>query len=239
MGWFKIHGAAIAAAALLSAGVAAADTFRWITYKPEGAGDAQTRSTKWFVEEFAKRTGGKHRIQVFWGGSVAKTGEVPNALGAGLGDFGDVVTPYFPDRFPLNNAVGFFIPQPHGILKIAELLEGWHKTHPQFEQELSRAKLKVVGWRPLEEYGLLCNKPVLLRLCLSSPDQRHRRDARLDEDRGHLRGPRAQDPGLHADRYLARQGLEIRRGGEVLHPISLRGILWSLGGDESGHLQQA
>ena len=160
MGWFKIHGAAIAAVALLSAGVAAADTFRWITYKPEGAGDAQTRSTKWFVEEFAKRTGGKHRIQVFWGGSVAKTGEVPNALGAGLGDFGDVVTPYFPDRFPLNNAVGFFIPQPHGILKIAELLEGWHKTHPQFEQELSRAKLKVVGWRPLEEYGLLCNKPV-------------------------------------------------------------------------------
>jgi len=157
---FRLPIAALATALVLAAGSVSADTYRWITYKPEGAGDAQTRSTKWFVEEFAKRTGGKHKIQVFWGGSVAKTGEVPNALGAGLGDFGDVVTPYFPDRFPLNNAVGFFIPQPHGILKIAELLEGWHANHPQFSQELARAKLKVVGWRPLEEYGLLCNKPV-------------------------------------------------------------------------------
>ncbi|MBP1853417.1 C4-dicarboxylate TRAP transporter substrate-binding protein [Rhizobium halophytocola] len=137
-----------------------AETYKWITFKPQGAGDAQARSTQWYVDEFKKRTGGKDEIQVFWGGSVAKTGEIPDALGAGLGDFGDIITPYFPDRFPLNNAVGFFIPQPNGPLKIAELMAEWHEKYPQFEEELAKANIKAVGYRPLESYGLLCTKPV-------------------------------------------------------------------------------
>jgi TRAP-type transport system periplasmic protein len=147
-------------AIMLSPRAAEATTYKWITFKPQGAGDAQAISTQWFVDEFAKRTKGKHNIQVFWGGSVAKTGEIPDALAAGVGDFGDIITPYFPDKFPLNNAVGFFIPQPNPPLKIAELMEEWHKKYPQFEQELAKANLKAVGYRPLEEYGLLCTKPV-------------------------------------------------------------------------------
>ncbi|MBP0616879.1 C4-dicarboxylate TRAP transporter substrate-binding protein [Jiella mangrovi] len=137
-----------------------ATTYKWITFKPQGAGDAQAISTQWFVDEFKKRTGGKDDIQVFWGGSVAKTGEIPDSLAAGVGDFGDIITPYFPDKFPLNNAVGFFIPQPNSTLKIAELMEEWHKKYPQFDAELARYNLKAIGYRPLEDYGLLCTKPV-------------------------------------------------------------------------------
>ncbi len=140
--------------------MAQADTYRWITYKPQGAGDAQQRTTQWFADEFAKRTGGKHKIEIFWGGSVAKAGEIPDALSGGVGDFGDIVTPYFPDRFPLNNAVGFFIPQPNGVLKIAELLTMWNQKYPQFTEEMTRNKIKVIGYRPLEEYNLICVKPV-------------------------------------------------------------------------------
>jgi TRAP-type C4-dicarboxylate transport system substrate-binding protein len=139
---------------------AQADTYKWITFKPQSAGDAQVRSTEWFVDEFAKRTGGKHKIQMFWGGSVAKTGEVPDALGSGLGDFGDIVTPYFPDKFLLNNAVGFFIPQPNSVIEIANLMEQWHRDYPPYEQELARYNLKALGYRPLESYGFLCTKPV-------------------------------------------------------------------------------
>lgn len=160
---FKKHlsGAAMLVGAIVLAATAAhAETFKWITFKPQGAGDAQARSTQWYVDEFKKRTGGKHDIQVFWGGSVAKTGEIPDTLGAGLGDFGDVVTPYFPDKFPLNNAVGFFIPQPNSPIQIAEMMTKWHEEYPQFEQELAAANLKAVGYRPLENYGLLCTKPV-------------------------------------------------------------------------------
>ncbi len=153
--------AAIAATlAVFAAQSAAADTYKWITFKPKGAGDAQARSTQWYVDEFKKRTEGKHEIEVFWGGSVAKTGEIPDALGAGVGDFGDIITPYFPDKFPVNNAVGFFIPQPNSPKQIADLMAEWHAKYPQFEKELANANLKAVGYRPLEDYGLLCTEPV-------------------------------------------------------------------------------
>lgn len=144
----------------LSSGIASADTYKWITSKPQGANDAQAISTQWMVDEFAKRTGGKHEIQVFWGGSVAKTREIPDALSAGAGDFGDIITPYFQDKFPLNNAVGFFIPQPNSTIEVALMMQKWHRVYPQFDAEMAKYNLKAIGFRPLESYGLLCREPV-------------------------------------------------------------------------------
>jgi len=158
-----VFGSAALAVSLFAAGFASqaqADTYKWITFKPQGAGDAQAISTQWFVDEFKKRTDGKHEIEVFWGGSVAKTREIPDSLAAGVGDFGDIVTPYFPDKFPLNNAVGFFIPQPKSTIEISAMMEEWHKKYPQFGQELESQNLKAIGYRPLESYGLLCTAPV-------------------------------------------------------------------------------
>ncbi|WP_412558043.1 C4-dicarboxylate TRAP transporter substrate-binding protein [Thalassospira sp. MIT1370] len=159
---------ASAAMAMVALGVAttsfannaSAETYKWLTFKPQGAGDAQAISTQWFVDEFKKRTNGEHEIEVFWGGSVAKTREIPDALSAGVGEFGDIVTPYFADKFPLNNAVGFFIPQPNSTIEIAHLMEKWHAKYPQFSQELANYNLKAVGFRPLESYGLLCTSPI-------------------------------------------------------------------------------
>jgi TRAP-type transport system periplasmic protein len=153
--------AATAAALCLTFGTAAhAVTLKYITFKPQAANDAQSISTQWFVDEFKKRTGGKSTIQMFWGGSVAKSKEIPDALSGGAGDIGDIITPYFPDKFPLNNAIGYFIPQPHSTIEIAELLEYWHRIYPQFDAELAKYNLKVIGFRPLEKYGIICNKPI-------------------------------------------------------------------------------
>jgi TRAP-type C4-dicarboxylate transport system substrate-binding protein len=147
-------------AVMATTGVSQAETYKWITSKPQGAGDAQAISTQWLVDEFAKRTGGKHSIEVFWGGSVAKVREIPDALAGGVGDFGDIVTPYFADRMPLNNTVGFFIPQPGNSLQVGEFMESLHKNYPQVAEELASQNLYAFGFRPLEDYGLLCMKPV-------------------------------------------------------------------------------
>ncbi|UMA64911.1 TRAP transporter substrate-binding protein DctP [Roseivivax marinus] len=144
----------------LTAASASAETFTWITFKPQGAGDAQARTTQWLVDEFEARTDGEHQIEVFWGGSVAATGEIPEALANGVGDFGDIITPYFPDAMPLNNAVGFFIPQPMGTLEVGEAMERWHEEYPQFSEELESQNLHAMGFRPLETYGMLCREPV-------------------------------------------------------------------------------
>jgi TRAP-type C4-dicarboxylate transport system substrate-binding protein len=139
---------------------AQADTYKWITFKPQNANDAQSITTQWFVDEFKKRTGGKHQFQVFWGGSVAKDKEIPNALSGGAGDIGDIITPYFPDKFPLNNAVGFFIPQPKSTIEIGLMMEMWHSQYPQFDEELKKYNLKTIGFRPLGNYGIICTKPI-------------------------------------------------------------------------------
>ena len=156
-----LRAAGLALTALIGATSGAqADTYKWITFKPQGAGDAQAITTQWLVDEFAKRTDGKHTIEVFWGGSVAKTGEIPEALAAGVGDFGDIITPYFPDLMPLNNAVGFFIPQPMNTLEVGQFMERMHAEYPEFDQELAENNLYAFGFRPLENYGMLCTKPV-------------------------------------------------------------------------------
>jgi TRAP-type C4-dicarboxylate transport system substrate-binding protein len=152
--------AAAVTAALAFAAPAQATTLKWITFKPQNAGDAQAISTQWFVDEFKKRTGGKSEIKMFWGGSVAKDREIPDFLSGGAADMGDIITPYFPDKFPLNNTVGYFIPQPHSTIEIAEMMEYWHRAYPQFDAEMKKYNLKTIGFRPLEAYGMICAKPI-------------------------------------------------------------------------------
>ncbi|MBU1314535.1 MAG: TRAP transporter substrate-binding protein DctP [Alphaproteobacteria bacterium] len=152
--------AALASAVVLCGAAANAETFTYITYKPQGANDAHANSLQWLVDEFEKRTGGKHTIQMFWGGAVAAVGETPEALASGVGDMGDIVTPYFPDRFPLNNAIGFFIPQPLDSDGVAKAMVDWHAAYPQFGEELANDNLHAFSFRALESYGLLCKEPV-------------------------------------------------------------------------------
>lgn len=151
---------AAATATAIVSGAASAATYTWITYKPQGAGDAQAISTQWFADQFAERTGGRDQIQIFWGGSVAAVRDIPDALAAGVGDFGDIVTPYFADRMPLNNAIGFFIPQPLDSAGVGAAMQDWHDHLPQFDEELRAQGLHAIGFRPLEDYGLLCVNPV-------------------------------------------------------------------------------
>ena len=151
---------AVASAMVLWAATANAQTYTYITYKPQGANDAHANSLQWLVEEFKKRTSGKHEIQMFWGGSVAAVGETPDALASGVGDMGDIVTPYFPDQFPLNNAIGFFIPQPLDSAGVAGAMVKWHATYPQFAEELAQDNLHAFSFRALENYGLLCKEPI-------------------------------------------------------------------------------
>jgi len=148
------------AAAAMLAQSAAADTLKYITFKPKAANDAQSISMQWFADEFEKRTGGKHKIEIFWGGSVAGIREVPDALETGVGDIGDVVAPYFQDQLLLNNIVSFFSPQPRSEIELGQKLIQWYDKYPQFDAEMAKYNMKIIGWRPLEDYGLICTKPI-------------------------------------------------------------------------------
>lgn len=157
--WRPVIAAAVAATAL-GATHATAETLNWITYKPKGAGDPQAVTTQWFADELARRTDGEYTIRIHWGGSLSGINEILNGLRDGVGDMGDIVTPYFPDQLPVNNAISFFWPQPNSSVELGLLMNYWHEQYSQFSDELAQNNIKMVGLRPLEEYGLICNKPV-------------------------------------------------------------------------------
>lgn len=153
--------AALAAATFLAvAGAGAAETLDWVAYKAKGAGDPEAVTTQWFADELERRTNGAYKVRIHWGGSVATQGEIPAALQSGLGDIGDIVTPYFPDQLLVNNAIGYFWPQPNATKETGLLMMKWSQEVPQFAEEMAQYNIKTVGYRPLQDYGMICTKPV-------------------------------------------------------------------------------
>ena len=146
--------------AIATAGTAQAETLRWLTWKAKGAGDAMAENIQWFADQVEEKSDGDLDINVMWGGSAASQKEIPDAIAAGVGQIGDIVVPYYMDKFALNNIAGFFIPQPLSPKDLGESMASWHEEYPQFGEELARYNLKAVGFRPLESYGLLCTEPV-------------------------------------------------------------------------------
>lgn len=150
---------AIAASSCI-AGVAAAETaLKWGEHLPQCC-SMYTAAAQWAVKETAARSKNDLKINITYGGVLATVGEIPTAIENGVIDMGNLVTPYFPDQFIINNAIPFFWPQPKSQQVLGELMLKWHKEIPAFGNELAKYKLKLVAVRPLPPYGLICNKPI-------------------------------------------------------------------------------
>jgi TRAP-type C4-dicarboxylate transport system substrate-binding protein len=156
-----IRTAALAIAACSSiAGIAAAETvLKWGEHLPQCC-SMYTAAAQWAVKETAARSKGDLKINITYGGVLATVGEIPTATENGVIDMGNLVTPYFPDQFIVNNAIPFFWPQPKSQQALGELMLKWHSEIPAFGAELAKYKLKLVAVRPLPPYGLICNKPI-------------------------------------------------------------------------------
>ena len=155
----KLTTVALTAMASLMMGAAQADQLKYGDYTPQGANE-YAKSAEWMGKELPKRSNNKHSMLMLWGGTVVKVGEVPTAVENGVIDLGPLVTPYFPDQFPINNAIPFFWPQPKSQAQLVELMLKWHDEHPEFAKELAKFKLKMISVRPLPSYGMICSKPI-------------------------------------------------------------------------------
>lgn len=157
----NVIGNAIAAVSVgLVAGTAHAETLSYATWQAEASQDLHAISLHWFQDQLKERTNGAHDLRIFWGGTLAGISEIGDAVENGLADMGDLVVPYFPDQLPVNNAIGFFWPQPHSPKELATMMKSFHETIPQFGNELDRFNMKLIGLRPLGYYGILCREPV-------------------------------------------------------------------------------
>ena len=150
---------AIAACSSMAGAAGAETTLKWGEHLPQCC-SMYTAAAQWAVKETAARSKGDLKININYGGVLATVGEIPTAIENGVIDMGNLVTPYFPDQFVINNAIPFFWPQPKSQQALGELMLKWHKEIPAFGNELAKYKLKLVAVRPLPPYGLICNKPI-------------------------------------------------------------------------------
>ena len=155
-----IYGAAVAAlAGGAPAAPAMARELTWGEHLPECC-SMYAEALKWMVKEVDARSGGDLKINVSFGGVLASVGEVPTAVETGVIDMGNVVTPYFPDQFVVNNAIPFFWPQPKSQGELGELMLRWSEKYPAFSEELAKYNLQMVSVRPLPPYGFICTSPI-------------------------------------------------------------------------------
>jgi TRAP-type C4-dicarboxylate transport system substrate-binding protein len=154
--------ALLASATITLAGTTAltgAETLRWGEHLPQCC-SMYAVALEWMVDEVAERSGGELKIEVSWGGVLATVGEIPTAVEHGVIDMGNIVTPYFPDQFVINNAIPFFWPQPRSQGELGELMLKWHEEIPAFGAELARYNLHLISVRPLPPYGMICTGPI-------------------------------------------------------------------------------
>jgi hypothetical protein len=130
------------AVSLLCAGTATAERLKYGDYMPQGANE-YSRTAEWMGNEINKRAAGKHSVTMLWGGTVVKVGEVPTAVENKIIDIGPLVTPYFPDQFPINaSCPSGRSPRPRP--SSGKLMPG--RQSIEFAAEL--AKYKLAGQRP-------------------------------------------------------------------------------------------
>ncbi len=132
---------------------------KWATYIPQNDMDPQSSTLQWFADELEKRTNGRYKINIFWSGTLAKVKEIPWAVRDGLADMGDLVTPYFPDNFPINNVGCFVVPMGLTTAELGKAYYYLHEKYPEFKKEFTDQNLVAIGFRPLESYGILTRDP--------------------------------------------------------------------------------
>jgi len=150
------------AASVLAGGTAGAQetvTLKWGEHLPPCC-SMYVAAADWLRKEVEKRSNGTLKFDINYGGVLATVGEIPTAIETGVIDMGNIVTPYFPDQFVINNAIPFFWPQPKSQDQLGELMLKWHEEIPGFGAELGKFNAKLITVRPLPPYGLICTTPI-------------------------------------------------------------------------------
>ncbi|MBW1785041.1 MAG: TRAP transporter substrate-binding protein DctP [Deltaproteobacteria bacterium] len=116
----------------------------------------------WFTKELEKRTFGRVKVKVYWGGALAKLKEGAEACKTGVSDLGWVTNAYHPGFGSLAKvpyAAGFFSPNPSPVF----LTDKWLKMNdniPALYEEYEKTNMIPFIMRWYDVYWSFSNKPV-------------------------------------------------------------------------------
>ena len=156
--------AGLAAVALLGAAASAqaeeypSMTFRYATGFPEAV--YMNEPAKWFAQEVEKRSGGKIKVRMFFGGTLGKSNEILDLVAKGAVDMGSVVQGYFTSNLPfaaMTNSLPMTFFDGEAAMRAAMKME---KENQDQIAEYERNNIKPLIHRYLPNYKLICTKEV-------------------------------------------------------------------------------
>ena len=160
----KLLRAGLAAAALLGAAASAqaedypSMNFRYATGFPEAV--YMNEPAKWFASELEKRSGGKIKMKLFFGGTLGKSNEILDLVSKGAVDMGSVVQGYFTSALPfaaMTNSLPMTFFDGEAAMRAAMKMDA---ESPDQIAEYERNNIKPLVNRFLQNYKLICTKPV-------------------------------------------------------------------------------
>lgn len=125
---------------------------------PAKAGLSQ--ASIFFAKEVSKRSGGKITVQNFWSGAAGGAREMLKLVSGGALDMGAFPGSWFPAQMQFLASVSALptvIPDAPTAQKIVYTL--WEKV-PAFQKEAQANNIHPLFFQVLNEYRLLCNKPL-------------------------------------------------------------------------------
>lgn len=154
--------ALVFAISLFSLSTAFADTvtLRWA--HPSPARGAEKVWLDYFSSQVAKRTQGRVKVQVFWGGSLVKLKEMAAAVKNGLADVGWVASSYHPAYTKLGGlyrAASLFALLDDPIQATSRVLRVWETTPVLYEEYLGNNMVPIVQ-RYYDLFWIFSSKPI-------------------------------------------------------------------------------
>jgi TRAP-type transport system periplasmic protein len=160
---FASLAAGIMAAAVLAVPATLAQNYpeiglRFGHFAPPSASHAQIDA--WFAEQLSQRTGGKITQEIFWSGAVGQASELLDLASQGAVDVSAVPASYFPAEIPLlaaPSSLPLALKSPQHAQDV--MLKLWNEV-PELKQEAEGKNVYPVMFHALNNYHLLCKKPV-------------------------------------------------------------------------------
>jgi len=157
-------GAVLLALFLLGIGLtpAKADmlTLRWA--HPSAALGMEKEWVGWFGKELEKRTKGRLKVQIFWGGSLVKITEMAEAVKSGLCDIGWVTTSYHKGYGDLNGVAtaGNLFAVLDCPVELTKRYIKLYEAMPAFYEEYKKKNMVPFIQRYYDFYWIFSHKPV-------------------------------------------------------------------------------
>ena len=114
----------------------------------------------YFAEELEKRSGGKIKVKLFFGGTLGKSNEILDLVAKGAVDMGSVVQGYFTSALPfaaMTNSLPMTFFDGEAAMRAAMKMD---KENPDQIAEYEQNNIKPLINRFLPNYKLICTKPV-------------------------------------------------------------------------------